>query len=268
MKYLKRFNEKLGISDDMVNQVDGYYKEIMNSDETEFSLLYQCDQGNYFFKLVIDTKCKVAGNFGHESYSDTKKLVPDSFIITIKDRKDKATILHEVKHLDHYLKNNDYISQNYINRNQVNSLVSELIYVYEPTEFQSKYHGYYTEIDDYIKARIKIGENPTRENVINWLNNAIRKSEDQTYTYYNSRQFKLSDYLSKNEMYSFFLLCNDSKGAKNTKINKLLSFFGIVMDKNFDRFISNFDKEMDKRKQNFHKKFNRLYSLFVDKYAK
>jgi len=44
MKYLKRFDERLGISQDMEQQVEGYMKTIRERPISKtFRLLYQCD---------------------------------------------------------------------------------------------------------------------------------------------------------------------------------------------------------------------------------
>ena len=51
----KKLNERLGISQDMEQQVEGYMETIREKPISKvFRLLYQCDLGNYFFKLVID----------------------------------------------------------------------------------------------------------------------------------------------------------------------------------------------------------------------
>lgn len=95
----KKLNEKLGISQDMEQQVDDYMKTIRSKPISKvFKLLYKCDLGNYYFKLVIDPKITSEGYFTSDPSSIT------GLEIHLKDRDDESTLLHEVKHLDYYLR--------------------------------------------------------------------------------------------------------------------------------------------------------------------
>ncbi len=95
----KKLNERLGISQDLEQQVEGYMKTIADRPQSNtFDLLYQCDLGNYRFKLIIDTKLDNEGYFtgDHGSIGGME--------IYLNDREDESTLLHEVKHLDYYVK--------------------------------------------------------------------------------------------------------------------------------------------------------------------
>jgi len=158
MKYLQRFDERLGISQDMEQQVEGYMKTIRERPISKvFKLLYQCDLGSYFFKLVIDPKMEPNGYF-----TGSSTFVGD-LEIHLKDREDESTLLHEVKHLDYYLRKKGRTKNIYdrmersipaSDKTKVSQrtlgLLEHIFYIYDENEFQSKYTSFYKSFDLFL----------------------------------------------------------------------------------------------------------------------
>jgi hypothetical protein len=159
----KKIDERLGISQDMEKQVEGYMKTIREKPISKvFKLLYQCDLGSYFFKLVIDSKISSEGYFtgSHTSIGDLE--------IHLKNREDESTLLHEVKHLDYYLRKKGKTKNIYdrMQRSISNSgekkvskrnleLLEHIFYIYDENEFQSKYTSFYKSFDLFLSKQNK-----------------------------------------------------------------------------------------------------------------
>lgn len=290
MKYIKYFNESLGISNNVMDQGERFYDKIINSTDIKFSFLYLTEYSNCFFEVNIDPKINDKGFF---NYDDSKSFEEQSLKIVLRDRKDKSTFLHELKHLDHYIRDNNFSKNGYydikdkiktmskikISRNKNGkikfpildefNIIDEILYVYEPTEFQSKYHGYYIEIDNYIKDKIKT-EIPNKDNIKKWINECLKNSKDLAYTWYNGDEFKLDNYLYEKDIYKFYLIMCDSK---NILAKRLFSFINIFTKASpggikFEEFVIKFERAINKKKKVYHKKFKRLYTIFFNKYIK
>ena len=158
MKYLKTYNvfEKLGISNNVERATDLYFKTINdNPDKNNFSFKYKSDNGieKEFTLRIIKTK----GQEGSFIISRNK------LSIHLGDRNSKSTLLHEVKHLDYFIKSENCFNNLFykslsrlenLKKNDPLRYVSEIFYVFDENEFQSKYHSYYIDFDKFIEDKI------------------------------------------------------------------------------------------------------------------
>lgn len=258
IKDFHTFNESLGISKDLVDQVDEYYKEIQNEPrENIFSFVYYSAGKNTFFKVTVDPKMGNAGDFNSGNLN-----------IRIKNRKDKPTLLHEVKHLDHFLrKGRKFATKKYPYGDwSCKDTIKYIAYVYEPTEIESKYHGYYAEVNSYISKKIKDNPSPDKHIIVKWVNEALSKSSDHSYTWYSIEDlFKLKNHMSNNKMYDLYLMMKNK--GKSSLVDKVLNLLGINWNKDFDQFITDFNESVNRKQRKCWRKFRRIYSVFIDKYA-
>ena len=293
MKYLQRFDERLGISQDMEQQVEGYMKTIREKPISKvFRLLYQCDLGNYFFKLVIDP------NIDSEGYFTGSPISIGDLEIHLKDREDESTLLHEVKHLDYYLRKNGKTKTIYdrMKRSVSNSdktkvsqrtlaLLEHIFYIYDENEFQSKYTSFYKEFDIFLSKKNK---NFTTSEIKNIFFDYQQWTEDDTFSWYtvaSDYNFTFDKFVYKDELRVVFNYII-SEHSRRTFKNPYLDFFSyLVADikKNIkirfklftgkekleiEKAIRFFEKDINKRIQKYKKRMSRIVTLACEKYVK
>ena len=293
MKYLQRFDERLGISQDMEQQVEGYMKTIREKPISKvFRLLYQCDLGNYFFKLVIDP------NIDSEGYFTGSPISIGDLEIHLKDREDESTLLHEVKHLDYYLRKNGKTKTIYdrMKRSVSNSdktkvsqrtlaLLEHIFYIYDENEFQSKYTSFYKEFDIFLSKQNK---NFTTSEIKNIFFDYQQWTEDDTFSWYtvtSDYNFTFDKFVYKDELRVVFNYII-SEHSRRTFKNPYLDFFSyLVADikKNIkirfklftgkekleiEKAIRFFEKDINKRIQKYKKRMSRIVTLACEKYVK
>jgi hypothetical protein len=293
MKYLKRFDERLGISQDMEQQVEGYMKTIRERPISKvFKLLYQCDLGSYFFKLVIDSKISSEGFFtGSPTYIGDLEIY-------LKDREDESTLLHEVKHLDYYLRKKGKTKNIYnrMERSISNSdekkvskrtlgLLEHIFYIYDENEFQSKYTSFYKEFDLFLSKQNK--EFTTTE--IRELFFDYKKwSDDTTFSWYtvaSDYNFTFDKFVDKDELrvvFNYIISEHSRKTFKNPYLD-FLSYLAADIKKNIkirfklftdrekleiEKVIKFFEKDISRRIQKYKKRMSRIVTLACEKYVK
>ena len=142
MRYLKSFNERLGVNLDIDAQVDEYFKCINNSDKKTFQFIYKNEKGEFPFTLYISNLNGSSGNFAMD-------ITTGEMSIYLRSRTDHSTLLHEVKHLDFATRKRDYHKELLYLANKslsgVGSLdplskITHIFYIFNDNEFQSKYH--------------------------------------------------------------------------------------------------------------------------------
>lgn len=293
MKYLKRFDERLGISQDMEQQVEGYMKTIRERPISKvFKLLYQCDLGNYFFKLVIDSNISSNGYFtGSPTYIGDLE-------IHLKDREDESTLLHEVKHLDYYLRKKGK-TKNIYNRMERSvsdsdktkvskrtlELLEHIFYIYDENEFQSKYTSFYKEFDLFLSKQNK--EFTTTE--IRELFFDYKKwSDDTTFSWYtvdSNYNFTFEKFVDKDELrvvFNYIISEHSRRTFKNPYLD-FLSYLVADIKKNIkikfklfsskekqeiEKVIKFFEKDINRRMQKYKKRISRILTLACEKYVK
>ena len=294
MKYLKSFNlyEKLGINFDMDSQVDAYMKVIENSNNKVFRFVYKCDIGEKKFKLEIDSKLDCRGDF-----------CPQTNDIRLKTRS-RATLLHELKHLDYSLRSTRTLNNIYFRANNLTSKIPDIskfaniFYSFTEDEFQAKYHSYYLDFDNYLSSI----PNLTPSIIVSEFYKFLDASNDKTWTwYFSTHTFKFSLYLTPEQQNNLFKnvinpIMNNSNGEYSDDmkqltidtsylniVNMIKSYwkdikellFGkdlIVMsdvdNMNMSKNIKILENGINKKKLKYRKRMERLITIMVDKYIK
>jgi hypothetical protein len=294
MKYLKRFDERLGISQDMEKQVEGYMKTIREKPISKtFRLLYQCDLGNYFFKLIIDPK------IGSEGYFTGSSTFIGDLEIHLKDREDESTLLHEVKHLDYYLRKKGRTKNIYdrMERSVSDSdktkvsqrtlvLLEHIFYIYDENEFQSKYTSFYKSFDLFLSKQNK--EFTTTE-IKNLFFDFKQWTEDSVFSWYtqadSNYNFTFDKFVDKDELrvvFNYIISEHSRRTFKNPYLD-FLSYLVADIKKNIkirfklftnkekveiEKAIRFFEKDINKRIQKYKKRMSRIVTLACEKYVK
>ncbi len=190
MKHLASFKlfENFGINTDMEEQATGFMKTIKNSpDKKVFSFVYKCDVGNVFFKVLIDKKLP-----HHGEYCTVTRD------ITLQDRNDESTLLHELKHLDYGLRVKKTLNDIYFRANNLTKRIPDIkelwviFYAFTEDEFQAKYHSYYKDFDKKVSNMV----NPSASDIITEFNKFLESHPDKTWSwYFSTKEFKFETYL-------------------------------------------------------------------------
>ena len=289
MKYLKSYNESLGINRNLEEQVDDYIKVITESSLNQFDFVFKSKSWNtetnsyreYPFKLVIKDFKKKDGftQFGelHITSGDVKMF--------LNKKDNKATLLHELKHLDYWINlypNLDIDKHNIFEKahdslNVFRKKSKYFFYYYDPNEFQSKLHGYYVDLDKYIWKYLheKLSDNITRSELKSLIDEFFKTCNDGTYSYWiYKKDFKFSDFLSKSEIKQVFseLFPSNLDNLPGEKIFKYIKSYLNLYTKgekdDIERLVRKFEKEIDRRKAVYRSKFYKLYQIMYDKYLK
>jgi len=292
MKYLKTF-ERLGISQDMEQQVEGYMKIIREKPISKtFKLLYKCDLGNYFFKLVIDSKISSEGYFtgSHTSIGDLE--------IHLKNREDESTLLHEVKHLDYYLRKKGKTKNIYDRMQRTISdgdqkkvsketlgLLEQIFYMYDENEFQSKYTSFYKSFDIFLSKQNKVF---TTTEIRELFFDYKQWIDDSTFSWYavsSDFNFTFDKFIDKDELkvvFNYIVSEHSRKTFKNPYLD-FLSYLVSDIKKNIkirfklfterekfeiEKVIRFFEKDINKRIQKYKKRMSRIVILACEKYGK
>ena len=284
--------ESLGIDTDIEKQAQDLFKQISSSYENEFLFPIYDKKGNYFFKLIINKKHESDGTF---QVDDNKKQDVKLYTIFLKNRKDYATLLHELKHLSLYLKSKGKSFQDIIfkswnifrSKKETPLDTAQIIfYVFNQDEFEAKYHSYYVDIDNYIKNNLK--GKPTKEEINRLIKECLNKHSDKSYTwwvgYFNGektpKDFNFSNYLSEQNVNRLFYSI-----IKNEHIYKFDGIFIDTILKDFRKFTAivfnfytksekvkmdnlrrEYEKLINERKVKFKKRFYRLFTIMQEKY--
>jgi len=285
MKHLKLF-EAFGVDFSIESQVNEYFKEVQdNPDKLKFDFLFKNGTGNYFFKLIIISNHGAAGSF--------MDSIPSSeFIIILKDRNDKPTLLHEVKHLDYRTKNKKIYQKVYYKANQIlnqypdaPATLVEIFYLFDENEFQSKYHGYYSEFDNFIKN--KVSDSTTIDDLkILFAEFLTKGTDDRSWIWYMyNKKIRFTDFISKKKLdICFYNMLEESVKDKINPYNwskswivnsiklawyefrKRMGSWTPEERKEIDKLTNYFEKEIQQRQSKFHRKFVRLIPLMAKKY--
>jgi hypothetical protein len=295
----KKLNERLGISQDMEQQVEEYMKEIEKKPISKvFKFVYKCDLGTYSFNLIIDPKIDCKGYFNDDRRGNFK--------IYLADRSDEETLLHEVKHLDFNLRKKGKTKTNYTksqfaisNTDSKQSKVSQrtldilehIFYIYDENEFQSKYHSFYKKFDLLLSKVKDEGEKSNVEITTKSIRHIFYNEKwwnDSSFTWYTpdeGYEFKFEKYVPKDELrivFYYILMEQKRKTFKNvyldfvsyfaSQIKKdLKTFFKIFTGKEkqeIERYITHFEKDINKKIKKYKRRMSRIITLACEKYVK
>jgi hypothetical protein len=290
MRYIKLF-EKWGINKELEDLTDEYMTSIKNNPkQNDFNFVLYHELGNYLFKLKIkELGGKTEGNITYDVDIVNGKKRTSNFLITLSDRNDKSTLLHELKHFDRIIRmgpDDGTIRKslkwvNFID-NDFNPGIKSIFYLLNDDEFEAKYHGYYSKIDQYLEKNLI--ENPTREDVINQINFYLKLPEcDKSYTYWKNNVYlkfskfgdekyieKLFDLLINGEITPMIIPSLNMRElftSVKTYIRQKLGIKTKLEKQQIERAIDVIEKLVNKNKEKYRKKFNRIYSIMVDKYV-
>ena len=166
--------------------------------------------------------------------------------------------------------------------NDSNQNIRSIFYLLNDDEFEAKYHGYYSKIDQYLENNLI--ENPTREDVINQINLYLKLPDsDKSYTIWKNNYYlrfsllgdkkyveNLFDLLINGEITPMVIPSLDIRElftSVKTYIRQKLGIKTKLEKEQIQRAINIVEKLANKNKEKYRKKFNRIYSIMVDKYV-
>ena len=303
MRYIKIF-EKWGIDKKLEELTDKFINSI-EAEPNKKRFTFDFDNGVsdiYTFNLIVkeDLGQKVEGRFtynGRWIYNEEheKHTFDGEITIYLSNRNDKSTLLHELKHFDRFIRRGNvgyYTGKDAILRaglnwtdkigNDFNPGIKSMFYLLNDDEFEAKYHGYYVDIDQYLEKNLI--ENPTREDVINQINFYLKLPEcDKSYSWWKNQVYlKFDRHGNKKHIEKIFnLLINGEITPMiipSFKIRELFNSvktyvkikFGIktkLEKEQIKDLINQVEILINKNKEKYRKKFNKIYSIMVDKYV-
>lgn len=302
MRYIKLF-EKWGIDKTLEELADKLISSI-ESEPTTKKFTFDFDNGVsdiYTFNLIVKyLGPKTEGRFNYDGrwiYNEEykKNTFDGQITIYLADRNDKSTLLHELKHFDRFIRRGiagyytgkDSILRaglNWTNKigGEFNPGINSMFYLLNDDEFEAKYHSYYSEIDKYLEKNLI--ENPTKEDVINQINFYLKLPEcDKSYTWWkNNLYLKFDKHGDKKNIEKIFdLLINGEITPMIIPSLKIREFFysiktyirqtfGIkskLEKEQIKHLINQVEVLINRNKEKYRKKFNRIYSIMVDKYV-
>jgi hypothetical protein len=157
-----------------------------------------------------------------------------------------------------------------------------MFYLLNDDEFEAKYHSYYNEIDEYLAKNLI--ENPTKEDVINQINFYLKSPQcDKSYTWWKNQVYlkfdkhgdkhhieKIFDLLINGEITPMIipsLKIRELLVSVKTYIKQKLGIKTKLEKEEIKKLITKVENLINKNKEKYRKKFNRIYSIMVDKYV-
>lgn len=305
---IKKFDrfiyEKLGISNDLEDQVESIYQEVNkpeNDKKEVFRFVYHNDIGSAFFKLqfgrdkpiykdgpTLSESCE-----GYFCVSSVESGQIVALTVTVDSKSNKSTLLHEVKHLDHSMRTKSWKNKEFIKtaksktdlmkQTQSVKSIGFILYSYDIDEFEAKYHGYYVDIDEGVSKIIKSmpKEELTKKMVSDIAKYVMKNFSDRTYTWWTSGEIIISNYAIQSDINNIFynIAKENPEGIMSVDLfkeisrnisNFMRSKLNIYSNKDKElikKTVQKFEKEINRRRKIFEKKFYRLITLMVDKYA-
>jgi hypothetical protein len=294
----KKLNERLGIVQGIEQQVEYYIKTIESKPIAKvFNLVYSCDLGTYKFKLIIDPKIDCRGYFNDDTHGN--------FSIYLADRSDEETLLHEVKHLDFNLRNKGKTKTPYSRSEKIISiegknakvskrtleLLEHIFYIYDENEFQSKYHSFYKKFD-ILMSELKVEADKIDQKITTAAVRHIFYNErwwdDSAFTWYVPKEgydFKFENFVDKGELriVFYYLLMEQKRKQYSNPYLDFVSYLihGIKSDlkktfkiftgdekKEIEKYITFFEKDINKKIKIYKKRMSRIVTLACEKYVK
>ena len=226
MIFLKTFNEKLGINDNVLTLADELYDKLKNKSiiETRFN--------GKKLVVMIDPKCTLKGKFSH--MIGTNGL----YYQIVLSELDKSILVHEIKHMfrnskvsgrgrkDFIPTKSEELSAKYntvFKDDDYKEFFLDLIYFTDKDEFESFYHEIYFNLKEELPN--------------------IGKSERQDY---------ISDYIKNQQVYFWNKHLHDNKININTLFKT---------EKDFNFFMNELEKRLFDSKWYHNKKY---YKVFTD----
>lgn len=303
VKFNKFINESLGINkklEEQSSKIFDYINSVENKDKNEFNIIYTNELGSFGFKLKISNLYKKAmGEFNFDN-NGSNDIHYGSSTITLVDRKDKSTMLHELKHFDYLIRKRHCFSDMMFIANQIvknksklinNSpyeISQEIFYVFDTNEFESKYHSYYLDIDRYISEKINMDDmsrykNGRKSLIITLMAKCLESHDDKSYTWWVSNsEFKFSNYMKESDINRIFYTIGKKESNPSdmfglfretivdtlSRVKVSLNIYTREEKNNIKKLRNKYEKEIKRRKKIFGKKFFRLFTIMVNKYNK
>lgn len=261
-------NEKLGILDDIKQIADIVYNELKDKQYYQLKTEYLNKKITIDFYFIKNEKSNIDGSF---------TVINENFFKIRMNILNKPTIIHELKHMDRYIRKNGWgyqhkllksnliISNNlsflFKNKNSI-ILMNDILYYINPDEFESHYNHIYEEIKNLIKDDMNNSEKKQKISI--YLN-------EQT-SYFINKYIHLNNIdirnLFKSEKHCKYFLNELLNNIKNNNKNfKIIRWIKWILNNNKINNKNNIDKMnnyINHQTEKNYKKFNRLYSLFLN----
>lgn len=286
MKYIKLF-EKWGISQEVEDSAKYYVQQMLKNPKNKYIFIYHSQKGDYYFEIIID-KFKDPRQNGEFTYDiDRNSDKTSGYTIQITKRDDIKTLIHELKHLDRHLRkgiNTDMLSTGTSEMDKLkieSTSIKQIFYLFNTDEYEARYHEYYYGIDKYLSENLK--ENPNSKDVISMINFYLESVvSDKSYKVWkidfnidilkSSKKkdiIKIFNQILDDKPFLPRINFNDIKGTYKALVRFIKSEIGMqVTPENFDKLVKKLNLQINRNKEKFRKKFNRLYTIMVDKYVK
>jgi hypothetical protein len=286
MKYIKIF-EKWGISQEVEDSAKYYVQQMLKNPKNKYTFIYHSQKGDYQFDIIID-KFKNPKQYGEFTYDiDRNNGETSGYTIQITKRDDIEVLIHELKHFDRHLRkgtNTDMLSTGTSEMDKLkieSSTIQQIFYLFNTDEYEARYHEYYSGIDKYLSENLK--ENPNSKDVISMINFYLESVvSDKSYKLWkidfnidilkNSKKkdlIKIFNQILDNKPFLPRINFNDIKGTYKALVRFIKSEIGMeVTPENFDKLVKKLNLQINRNKEKFRKKFNRLYTIMIDKYVK
>lgn len=289
------FTEKMGISLEMEEQVDTFMREIKdNPDKSVFNFVYKNNLGSFNFTLKINQSLKNAGNVLIASRTNF------SYIITLKNRNDISTLLHEVKHMDYSIRNKDGELDNPYNlsRSTLNAhpnqtdkikILAWIFYIYNDDEFQSQYQSIYNSFQLHFE---EIAKDMNKEDITyKLIQEKFKEFIDKDYKmicmfYFMKAKFKFDIFCPEKLMNKVFLYLISNRQIDKTFTEKnpykglyqivkyslerlIRSVFNTYSDeqkREIEKVKKFFETDINRKNKIYSRKVLRIVTLTYDKY--
>jgi hypothetical protein len=283
MKYIKLF-EKWGINREVEDSAKYYIQQMLKDPfKNKYDFIYYLNDTKIIICIVID-KFKNTNQQGEFRYKLNKNNETSNYVIQLERRDDISTLIHELKHFDrHIRKGIDYHildkGNNEIQNLKVSDFVRKIFYLFNTDEYEARYHEYCHDIDKYLSENLK--ENPTSKDVILMINFYLESVGDKTYKVWKiDFDINILEISTKKELIKIFnkilnnkpliprLNFNDIKGTYKDFVKFVKHKIGMeVTNDNFDKLAKTLNIKINQNRKKFAKKFDRIYSIMVDKYV-
>jgi hypothetical protein len=276
-----------GISKEVEDSAKYYLQQMLKQpNKKKYRFTYYSSKGDFDFNIIIG-KFKNPNQYGEFIYyhDDDSENKTSGYYIKITKISDLNTLIHELKHFDRHLRkgpNTDMLSLGVMRMSdmKVSELIHKIFYMFNVDEFEARLHEYYLKIDEHLSENLI--KNPTSKDVVSMINHYLENVDDDTFKLWkidfnidimkNSTKKELinifNEILENKPLLPSSINFNDIKGTYKSLIKFIKSKIGMVAaPDNFDNLVKKTNLEINRNKEKFNKKFNRLYSIMIDKYV-
>lgn len=287
MKYIKTF-EHLGIEQNIIKICEDVLKHLQQSDT--YTLKTNLHGRDITVNFIYNTKQATQSGIALDSFLEYTDVKNNIYTIKIGNLR-LSDIVHEFKHLDRAIRKNMKVDPthylNFVGRDVLTKfrflldtkdvgkdILIGCLYLIDPNEFESYYHGAYIDIKEMIKP------NMTKDEKIkiidDYLNNLDIYIMYQQFVNYGGFEFELY-FKNKKSMYEYLdtlyikidQFYENLPEYDNWFKYQIKSIYNLLTKKEnkykkYDGIVKWIDMIMNKTINNGYKKFHRLYTIFLE----